>query len=244
MGLLLATLIPAAAAASAVLVLTAPPWTPTGTTVLERLAERAPPPHSLEAAVALRPIADIGATTRLPPISGATARVLHPLLAREGRGGLEASPLEPLEGGVRPAPPQRLAIAAAGVDAVVERVSTSGGTLEVPDVGRAGWYEAGARPGEPGRAVVIGHLDRRQGPGLFARVPHLRTGSEITVTDLRGEVRRFSTVRVTQVPKDRFPNELVYGASRTPMLVLVTCGGPYRQGRGYRDNVVLFARAA
>jgi hypothetical protein len=26
--------------------------------------------------------------------------------------------------------------------------------------------------------------------------------------------------------------------------VLITCGGPFRPGRGYRDNVLLYARAA
>ena len=47
-----------------------------------------------------------------------------------------------------------------------------------------------------------------------------------------------------QVQKARFPTESVYGGGRRPVLVLVTCGGPYVEGRGYRDNVLLYARAA
>ena len=44
--------------------------------------------------------------------------------------------------------------------------------------------------------------------------------------------------------KDRFPTAEVYGGASRPVLVLVTCGGPYTEGRGYRDNVLLYARAA
>jgi Sortase domain len=250
MGLLLATLIPAAAAAATVLVITAAPWSgggPTGSTGhLARVAEEAPAPTLGPATTAhrLQPLRELGRPATLEPGSLSTARVLRPLLAGGGRAGIEPSPLEPLAGGVRPAPPQRLAIPAAGIDAVVEPVGTRHGALEVPDAGRAGWYEGGARPGEPGRAVVIGHLDTRRGPGLFARVPTLNAGAEVTVTDHRGEVRRFSTIGVAQVRKDSFPTEFVYGSAERPVLVLVTCGGPYREGRGYRDNVLLFASAA
>jgi len=174
----------------------------------------------------------------------ATTRALAPVIAEPGRAGIEASPLESLDGGIRPAPPQRIAIPAAGLDAVVEPVSSRGGAIKVPDVGRAGWYDGGPRPGEIGRALIIGHLDRRKGPGLFARVPSLLPGTDIDLTDRRGEVRRFKVVGTTQTPKDRFPTQYVYGAADAPVLVLVTCGGPFRPGRGYRDNVLLYARLA
>lgn len=150
----------------------------------------------------------------------------------------------------RPAPPSQISIPSAGIEAVVEPVAARDGAMRVPDVGRAGWYEAGPRPGEAGRAVIIGHLDRREGPGLFARVPSLDPGSEIAVTDRRGERHRYEVVGSAQVEKERFPTEEVYGGSHSPggspssVLVLVTCGGPFEEGEGYRDNVLLFARAA
>jgi hypothetical protein len=92
--------------------------------------------------------------------------------------------------------------------------------------------------------VIIGHLDGLQGRGLFSRVPSLAPGTRIDVTDRRGEVHRFNVVGAVQVPKDHFPAQYVYGAAPTPVLVLITCGGPFRPGRGYRDNVLLFAWAA
>jgi hypothetical protein len=171
-------------------------------------------------------------------------RELRPILPLAGVAGVEPSPLEPLAGGIRPAPPARIAIPAAHVDAVVEAVSARKGGIEVPAIGRAGWFEAGPRPGEKGRSILIGHLDTKRGPGLFARVPELPPGTRISVTDRRGEVHDFNVVGGAEVRKDRFPARYVYGASDKPVLVLITCGGPYRPGKGYRDNVLLYARSA
>jgi sortase family protein len=178
------------------------------------------------------------------PPAPAGSRELRPIVALPGVAGLEPSPLEPLEGGIRPAPPARIAIAAAGVDAVVEPVRERKSGIEVPRIGRAGWFEGGPRPGEMGRAVLIGHLDTRKGPGLFARVPKLPPGTEIRVTDRRGGVYSYRVVGGAEVRKDRFPARYVYGGSDRPVLVLITCGGPYRPGKGYRDNVLLYARSA
>ena len=114
----------------------------------------------------------------------------------------------------------------------------------MPDVGTAGWYSGGPRPGEQGRAIVIGHLDTRKGPGLFARVPELPPGTAVAVTDRRGGVHRYRVVGGAQVAKDRFPARHVYGAADAPVLVLITCGGDYDPDSGYEDNVLLYARAA
>jgi hypothetical protein len=64
------------------------------------------------------------------------------------------------------------------------------------------------------------------------------------VLDRQGHSHRYNVVGGAQVRKDRFPARSVYGHADAPVLVLITCGGPYRPGRGYRDNVLLYARAA
>jgi len=142
----------------------------------------------------------------------------------------------------RPAPPERISIPAAGIEAVVEPVRARRGVLHVPEVGRAGWFAGGPRPGEAGRAVIIGHLDTRTGPGLFARVPKLPPGATLSVTDRRGAVHDYNVVGGAQVHKDEFPAEDVYGGSVNPVLVLITCGGPFDEDEGYRDNVLVYAR--
>ena len=183
------------------------------------------------------------ALARLAEAKAEASPPLQPVSAREGRAGLEDQQLESIAGGIRPAAPSRISIPAAGIDAPVQPVGEHDGELTVPHVGKAGWFDAGPRPGEPGRAVLIGHLDGRQGPGLFARVPKLPPGTQISVLDRRGESHRYNVVGGAQVRKDRFPARHVYGHADAPVLVLVTCGGPYRPGRGYRDNVLLYARA-
>ncbi len=89
--------------------------------------------------------------------------------------------------------------------------------------------------------MIIGHLDTNTGPGLFARVPHL-AGAVVAVTDRRGDVWDYRVVGAAQVRKNRFPAEEVYGGSARPVLVLITCGGPFTERKGYRDNVLVYAR--
>lgn len=42
-------------------------------------------------------------------------------------------------------------------------------------------------------------------------------------------------------PKDRFPDEKVYGDSGRPELRLITCGGDWSSDTGYRANTVVYA---
>ncbi len=199
--------------------------------VIDRRSEAGPP----TAEAALRELVHRAETP------AALQAALRPLELRSPRGD---APLESLGARVRPLRPVRITIPAAGVQSKVVAAPAKKGALEIPQVGTAGGYSGGPRPGEPGRAVIIGHLDRRNGPGLFARVPRLRRGATVAVTDGRGEVHRYRVVGAAQARKDRFPREQVYGYSARPVLVLVTCGGPFRAGRGYRDNILVYARGA
>jgi hypothetical protein len=224
-GLAAATLIPGVVAATVVLLLAAGdgrPNVPDGPSApaLARLADLPP--------------------LRIPP----QPRSLNPVVPVKGRLGVRVGRLQSIAGGIRPAPPGRIRIEAAGVDAGVEAVHARRKGIEVPPAGWAGWYAGGPRPGEPGRAVVIGHFDTSEGAGVFERVPSLKRGARIDVTDNRGAVHSYRVVGVTRVWKRRFPTRAVYGPSRHPVLVLVTCGGPYIAGRGYRDNVLVYARSA
>jgi hypothetical protein len=143
----------------------------------------------------------------------------------------------------RPAPPLGISIPAVQVQGPVDPIGSVGNELEIPPPGRAGWFKAGPRPGEPGRAVVVSHVDSQQGPELFFNLKSLHRGARILVEDRRGGIHRFRLMRRREVEKSRFTRDLVYGPSRRPTLVLITCGGPFTPGEGYRDNVILYARA-
>jgi sortase (surface protein transpeptidase) len=168
---------------------------------------------------------------------------LRPIVLRGGRPQLGSDAAGPATNTDRPAEPARLSIPSLGVRADVQRVGSTAIGIEVPQVGRAGWFDEGPRPGEPGRAVMIGHLDSQTGPGLFALLPGVERGTDVSITDADGAVHRFSVVGKAQVTKATFPSAAVYGPSDSPVLVLITCGGPYDPATGYRDNVIVYARA-
>lgn len=169
---------------------------------------------------------------------------LRPIVLRGGRGELGSGAAGPASSVDRPAEPAHLSIPELDVHADVQRVGSTPTGLEVPQVGRAGWFDEGPRPGEPGRAVVIGHLDSQNGPGLFALLPGVKPGTDVSVTDASGDVHRFEVIGKAQVPKANFPTGAVYGPSDRPVLVLITCGGTWNTTTaGYEDNVIVYARA-
>ena len=141
--------------------------------------------------------------------------------------------------------PARVVIPALGVDAAIVRLGVNpDGTLEVPaDFGVAGWYKLGVKPGEPGPAVIVGHVDSRSGPAVFYRLGRLTPGARVRVSGRKGSSVRFRVYAVSEYAKSAFPTALVYGPTRRPELRLVTCGGPFDEQTGhYLDNVVVFAR--
>jgi sortase (surface protein transpeptidase) len=140
--------------------------------------------------------------------------------------------------------PARLRIPSLGVDAPVGPVGKAAdGTVEVPtrweDVG---WYDAGARPGEDGPTVLLGHVDSKAGPAVFARLPQAPPGTVVELVGDGGGVTRWRVERTEQHPKTRFPTEAVYLPALQPELRLVTCGGAFDRATGhYVDNVVVSA---
>ncbi|WP_428965620.1 class F sortase [Micromonospora fluostatini] len=143
--------------------------------------------------------------------------------------------------------PVRVTIPAIGVRAEVVPVAADpAGQLEVPPLDRptvAGWYRLGVSPGEPGNAVLVGHVDSREsGPAVFFRLGRLRPGDAVEVARADGRAVRFVVDGVASYPKDRFPSALVYGPGDTARLRLLTCGGRFDPARrDYLDNTVVFA---
>lgn len=114
---------------------------------------------------------------------------------------------------------------------------------ERPDI--AGWYGDGPRPGQPGPAVILGHVDSRTGPGIFLNLSRLRPGAVVHVDRADSSTVTFRVTELSRVPKVRFPTDLVYAPTLQPTLRLVTCGGSFDEARrSYRDNVIAFAAAA
>jgi sortase (surface protein transpeptidase) len=145
------------------------------------------------------------------------------------------------------AAPVRLRIPSIGVRTPLERLGRAGdGTVEVPKRWeRAGWYTGGFKPGQPGPAVVLGHVDSKTGPAVFFKLRTLRRGALVLVDRADSTTVRFRVTRVERYSKTRFPSDLVYFPTLKPSLRLVTCGGSFDTASGhYRDNVIALATAA
>ena len=127
-------------------------------------------------------------------------------------------------------------------------------TPPLDDPMQAGWY-AGAdpaftgdeyQPGEPGPAVIAGHVDGNGRDGIFKRLGDLEPGDRIIIERNDPQTPQppltFVVDAVGSFPKDRFPTEDVYNEPGVPELRLITCGGSFNAASGhYRDNIVVWA---
>ncbi len=142
--------------------------------------------------------------------------------------------------------PVRLAVPAIKVNAPVTPVGQAkDGSVDVPPLtehDQTGWYDRGAVPGDPGRAIIVGHVDTKSGPAVFYRLRSLKPGARIQVTRADRSVVTFKVDSVEYFDKSNLPAARVYGDSGPAELRLITCGGEWVGGRtGYQDNVIVFA---
>jgi sortase (surface protein transpeptidase) len=172
-----------------------------------------------------------------PRAAGVTSHVSVPETVRSFR-----SVRDPLA----VAAPRRLVIPSIGVMTPLERLGVgTHRTIEVPrSWDQAGWFHDGPRPGEPGSAVILGHVDSPTGPAVFTRLPELTEGSVVRVKRADGSTVAFRVTHSRRYPRATFPVEQVYWPTMRPELRLITCGGRYDAARGgYQDNIVVFAVA-
>lgn len=139
--------------------------------------------------------------------------------------------------------PQHLRIDKIGVSAAITPVGLGAdGTLVVPEPTTTGWYDLGVRPGEPGYAVIAGHVDTYEGPDVFFRLRELAPGDAIAVRTADGAEVTFLVESVEQQAKSALPTSRMWTADGRPMLALITCGGAFDgKARTYLDNVVVYA---
>jgi sortase (surface protein transpeptidase) len=142
------------------------------------------------------------------------------------------------------AEPVSLVIPAIGVSTKLIRLGvTSAGTLQVPKTTAvAGWYTGSPRPGEPGGAVIAGHVDSFAGPGVFWRLQMLKPGEKVYVRRADGTLAVFAITSVHSYPKTGFPTSAVYGPTPDAQLRLITCGGTFDSVTGhYLSNTIAYA---
>lgn len=151
-------------------------------------------------------------------------------------------------GAERDAPaPVRLRIPALQLDTTIVPLGLNDdGSLEVPAGAHVtGWWTAGPEPGEASAAVITGHVDSHDGPGVFFLLHQLEAGELVHVDRVDGSTTTWVVRSTEQHAKEYFPTRRVYARSPRPLLRLVTCGGGFNwTQRSYSDNVIVFAEFA
>ncbi|MEW2353816.1 class F sortase [Spirillospora sp. NPDC029432] len=144
--------------------------------------------------------------------------------------------------------PTKITIAKIGVSAPVGALGLRpDGRIEEPPLSRpnlTGWYEEGVTPGEAGPSVVLGHVDAKGKPAVFARLKELKPGDKIQVARKDGSTATFAVERSQRVDKNAFPHKKVFGEELDhSALRLVTCGGAFDPASGhYKDNLIVYAK--
>jgi LPXTG-site transpeptidase (sortase) family protein len=184
-------------------------------------------------------------------------------LIRNGSGEFDVGPPQPASAaaadsrvhsavlGIAPAAlpyaaPDRVSIPAIRVDAPMVPVGLdSDGWVGAPppeDPNLAGWFTGAVSPGEKGTAVVVGHVDNKQGPAVFYGLGALKKGNRVEIRRKDGKTAVFEIYGIEVFEKSNFPGDRVYGSKGTPELRVITCGGGFSKQSGYAGNVVAFAR--
>jgi hypothetical protein len=142
--------------------------------------------------------------------------------------------------------PTAISIPSIGVHtSLIELGRAANGTAQVPaTTNAAGWYDQGPAPGQRGPAVILGHVDSIEGPGVFYKIDQLPAGAVIQITEGH-QIMSFTVQSTSVYLKTAFPTAAVFGSTPARALRLVTCGGPFDDATGhYLDNVVVFATEA
>jgi sortase (surface protein transpeptidase) len=150
---------------------------------------------------------------------------------------------------MRASPPAAVYIPRIGVAAPLMRLGVDrAGAVEIPPLSPAniaGWYRYGATPGARGAAVILGHLDTRSGPAVFAGLHQVVRGDEIQVMRQDRSVAIFVVDGTERVAKSVFPAAKVYGRLKYAAIRLVTCGGAFDKRRhSYKDNLIVYGHLA
>lgn len=188
-----------------------------------------------------------GPPAAVPTGPSATAFTAVPGGPAAPKGATSVTPLPPLTD----APVARIAPVSVEIPAIGLRtplihlhLRATGELVPPTNFGDAGWFSEGAAPGEPGPAVLAGHVDSRAGPAIFYRLSELKPGDAVLVHRADGSTLRYTVSVSVRYPKAHFPTALVYNPVPATELRLITCGGSFDYAkRSYRDNIVVSAVA-
>ncbi len=105
----------------------------------------------------------------------------------------------------------------------------------------AGWYDKGIAPGQPGSAVIAGHLDTMLGTaGIFWHLQDLQAGDALQV-QMSDHRMVYFTVRASRAfSVNHAPLQRIFAGTGASFLNLITCAGRWTRS-DYDKRFVVFA---
>ncbi len=144
--------------------------------------------------------------------------------------------------------PNKIKIPSIQVDTFVERVGvTKEGNMDVPkNIWNTAWFgNGGYRPGDPGNAVIAGHLDAPGTVAVFWNLDKIKVGDKVILTDQSGKTMTFEVYDKQVYPINNAPLQTIFGPSNEAHLNLITCGGTFdRSAHIYNKRLVVYTRLA
>lgn len=139
--------------------------------------------------------------------------------------------------------PRRIIIASAGIDGLIQKVAVDQhNAIAVPsNVHLAGWYTAGAKPGDQGLSIIDGHVQGYYTAGIFKTLDKVKAGDTVKVEYGNHSQRQFQVVDSKTVSNQQADTALY---ERLPdvqsQLTLITCGGMYDKSAGeYSSRIIV-----
>ncbi len=150
----------------------------------------------------------------------------------------------PVESTPPPVSVRIAAIGLSGAPVLPTEVDPATGELAIPPEAKlVTWYRYGPSPGDPGSAVLAGHVDWHGRPGSFFRLGTISDGATVVVDYSDGTSRHFRVVSHRLMLKGDLPAAELFARHGPPQLVLITCGGDFdRSIHHYRSNVIVIAK--
>ncbi|HEV8666857.1 MAG TPA: class F sortase, partial [Candidatus Paceibacterota bacterium] len=105
------------------------------------------------------------------------------------------------------------------------------------------WYKYGSLPGQPGTAVMDGHVDNGLSlAGVFKHLDSIQKGDDIYVTTASGVQVHYVVSDIELYPYQDVPMNQILTTSGQSRLALITCDGAWVQGqRTYDHRLVVYA---
>ena len=145
-----------------------------------------------------------------------------------------------------PITPSHIKIPSIGVDASVQQVGKKpDGSMATPtNFEDVGWYDLGSKPGDPGNAVIAGHVNNAlTTSGVFEHLSDVKVGDYITVSDASGKTLVYVVFETDQYPVSEAPAASIFSGSGPSQLVLITCDGAWDAStHSYDKRFVVYAR--